>query len=109
MTPTALAERIADCLATRARAKRLGIAMAAAGAVAGGLIALLTLGGVLPTLAGALAAAALGSLPPAVRRLHAGRDLAQLEADHPAVFPVAMERYRMVMATERASRYKLYC
>ncbi|SNX69154.1 hypothetical protein SAMN05878503_103141 [Cereibacter ovatus] len=109
MTPTTLAEAIADCHATRARARRMGVAFVILATATGALLGFWALNSLTMAAAGAMVLATVAAVPAALRSMGASRRLARLEADHPAIFPTAIERYRMVMATERASRYKLYC
>lgn len=109
MDATALAEAIADCHAIRARAQRQGAVASVLLALLAGGAGFVAGGRASHALAMAMAVALIVLVPFALRRLLAARRLARLERDHPALFPTALERYRMVMATERASRYKLYC
>ena len=104
MNTTVLAEQIAACHDTLAWARGRGAAMGAAVAALAGGAALWAAG---PALALIVALVAL--LPLAWRVLGARRRLGRLAADHPDIFPLAMERFRTVMATHRASRYKLFC
>lgn len=109
MTPTTLAQAIADCHATRARAQRQGTALTIVAAAAGCIAVFFAANSLVLAASGALVAALVAGLPAMFRAGAARRRLARLEADHPDIFPTAMERYRMVMATERASRYKVFC
>ncbi|RHZ93018.1 hypothetical protein D1122_18760 [Cereibacter sphaeroides] len=106
MSIAALAERIAACEAARSRARRQILTLVPVLALAGAGLGFLLFGGAGTALALALAGAAFGA---AGAGLSAGRRQARLAVEHPDLYPVALERYRMVMATERAGRYKLYC
>ncbi|WP_145104548.1 hypothetical protein [Cereibacter sediminicola] len=109
MSVAALAGRIADGEAARARARRQILTLGHLLALAGAGLGLLLFGGVGTALALALVGASLGSASAGIALIAARRHLKRLAAEQPDLYPAAVERYRMVMATERASRYKLFC
>ncbi|MGP3699107.1 hypothetical protein [Rhodobacter sp. NSM] len=109
MTVAALAGRIADCEAARTRARRQLLFLAPVLALTGALLGLLLFGSVRNAAALAVVGATFGAASAVVVLVSTRRRLARLEADQPALFAEALERYRMVSATERASRYKLFC
>lgn len=109
MSIAALAERIAACEAARSRARRQILTLVPVLALAGAGLGFLLFGGAGTALALALAGAAFGAAGAGLSLLSAGRRQARLAVEHPDLYPAALERYRMAMATERAGRYKLYC
>ena len=59
-------------------------------------------------LAAGTVAGVVASIPVWLRRASARRRLAQLERDHPEKVAVAMDRYRLAMASLRAERWKVF-
>ncbi|MCE6958153.1 hypothetical protein LAZ40_03685 [Cereibacter sphaeroides] len=107
MEQALIAERLAELHGIIDRTRRRDRLIVAALALGAGLVVLAAKG----PAAAAMAAVAVGmaaSVPVWLRRASARRQLADLEREHPAQVALAMDRYRLAMATRRAERWKVF-
>ncbi|AXQ94516.1 hypothetical protein LV780_12255 [Cereibacter azotoformans] len=108
MDQAAVAARLAELHGRLETLRRQARLLAAAAGIVAAAALWMAAGSALMALAAGLLAALVAGLLARMRATAPLRALARLEREHPEAVALAMDRYRLTLALERAERWKLF-